>query len=261
MTTLNDLKTKYQFNLLNKAAEHARQEQAKEALQQLKLDGLKLRIIKWLAQHEGVDEAELDQGEVAGDWSDWNQRFDRVTFTLTFPDHQPVSITFFEDAEQKVRPNIKSWNVQNSGHNADTLGEALVLAAQVYQEQKEYQDRKEADSREYEARQVAKKEREQGEQAERESILTKLAKDPIAFLLLKTFIEIQQERAGVAEQITSLEDAMGNAEYHYDAELSATRRRIEQERQEVDRVKDEARSLQYWVDDLDSELRKERRGR
>ena len=260
MTTLNDLKTEYQAKLDIRAAEQARQEQAEETLRQLKLDDLKPRIITWIANQEGVDEVELSQyGEVTGTWSEWNKRFDNITYTMTLPDHQPVSFSFYQDAEGKVLPYNKQWNVSQTGGYHNTLGAALLLATQTFQQQKERQEKEEADSREYEARQAAKKEREQQEQAERESILTKLVKDPIAFLLLKTFVEIQQERAGVAEQVAGLEEAMGNAEYHYDNELSATRRRIEQERQEVERVKDEARSLQYKVDDLDSELQKTKR--
>ena len=256
MTTLQDLKTEYQNRLDIQEVETAAQEQAKEALRQLKLDGLKPHIIKWIATQEGANEAELDQGEVTGDWDDWNEKLRYITITLTFPEHQPISFIFYEDADHAVQPNSKSWKVQNSGRSCDTLGEALVMASQVYQKQKEYQEREEADSQEYKARQAAKKEREETEQTERNLTILALANDPVAFLLLKLFAEIQQERAGVAKQITSLEEAMGNAEYHYDAELSATRRRVDQERQEVERIKNEARSLQYRVDDLDSELAK-----
>ncbi len=89
--------------------------------------------------------------------------------------------------------------------------------------------------------------------------MTQLAQDPIAFLLLKTFAAIQQERAGLAEQVADFEEMMEYAESRNDSALSAANRRIEQERQEVERVKDEARSLQYQVDDLDSKLKKAKR--
>ena len=258
MTTLQDLKAEYQARLDFKAIEQAEQDTQREALRQLKLDGLKPRIITWIANREGVDEVELSQyGEVTGDWSEWNNRYDSIKFTLTFLDHQPVSFYFYENAEGKVLPKINPrWSVDQSGKNPETLGEALTLAAQVYQQNQEYLEREEADSLLYEAQKVDKEDRKAREQKQQQDTLIELAKDPVAFLLLKLFAEIQAERANLRNEMDGLNEAMSNADYYYDEIMTGSRRKIEQERQEVERVKDALRQAQDEVVDLGDELRK-----
>ena len=257
MTTLQDLKTEYQNKIDTQASEQARQEQEREALRQLKLDGLKPRIITWIANREGVDEAELNQyGEISADWDDWNEKMRHATFTLTLPDHQPVTFTFYEDTERAIRPNNKWWKVDQSGRSPETLGEALTIAYQVYWDNQDYMARETVESQEYEAYHAAKREEDEREQKQREDTLIELAKDPVAFLLLELFAKIKQERVNLRDEIDNLSEALNNTEYRYDEELSATRRKIEQERQEIERVKDESSNLRYEVEDLGEELRK-----
>ena len=258
MSTLNELKAEYQAKLDTQVAEQAEQDTQREALRQLKLDGLKPRIITWIANREGVDEAELSQyGEVTGDWNIYEDtKLHYAIFTLTLPEHQPVTFVFYEDNEGKVKPNQKWWKVGQSGRSLDTLGEALTLAYQIYQDNQAYIARETVESQEYEASQTAKKEQDAREQKQQQDILIELAKDPVTFLLLKLFAEIQSERANLRNEIDSLNEAMGNADYHYDEIMAESRRKIEQERQEIGRVKDTARNLQYQVDDLENELTK-----
>ncbi len=163
MTTLNDLKTEYQTKLDRAIAEQARREQETETMRQLKLDGLRPRIITWIAQHEGiVDTTELSQyGEVMGDWDSYEAtKLRYATFTLTLPEHQPVNFTFYEDKEGRLHPSNKWWKVDQSGRSHDTLGEALTMAAGVYQKNQEWLEKEEADSLLYEAQKVDKEDRE-----------------------------------------------------------------------------------------------------
>lgn len=256
MATLQDLKTEYQKQITQREEERSAQDQAREAARQAILDNLRPRIVTYLAKQEGLDESELDQlGTLTGDWDEYprddnEQKLNRVYFTLTIPEHQKISFGFYEDKEGKIRPSSKTWDVLHSGRRPDTLGQALVIAADGWQSEQDWQNR-----------QAAKRERDEAEQADWGRTLVELSKDPLAFLLLKTFAAIQQERAGVTERIANLEQSSESAMYYHDAELSAAREKASRYQQEAQRAEDSTRSLQYQVDDLESDLKKVKRQR
>lgn len=267
MTTLQDLKTAYQNQLDQWEAENTARDQAREAARQAILDNLRPRVVAYLAKQEGVDESEFDQlGTLTGDWDEYprddnEQKLNRVYFTLTIPEHQKISFGFYEDREGKIRPSSKTWDVPNSGRHPGTLGQALVIAAETWQSEQEYEATQAADEQDWQNRQATKKEQEQREQSELQSILTQIATDPAAVLILKLFAAIQQERAGVTEQLTNLEQSAESAMYYHEAEISATREKAHRYQQEAQKAEDSTRSLQYQVDDLESDLKKAKRQR
>lgn len=267
MTTLQDLKTAYQNQLDQWEAENTASNQAREAARQAILDNLRPRVVTYLAKQEGIDESELDQlGTLTGDWDEYprddnEQKLNRAYFTLTIPEHREISFGFYEDKEGKVRPSSRAWDVQNSGRNPGTLGQALVIAADAWQSGQEYEATQAAEEQDWQNRQATKKEQEQREQSELQNILTQIATDPAAVLILKLFAAIQQERTGVTEQIANLENSAEGAMYYHEAEISAAREKAHRYQQEAQKAEDGARSLQYQVDDLEDDLKKAKRQR
>jgi hypothetical protein len=226
MATLQDLKTAYQKQLDQWQQENEAKERAIEAERQAILDDLRPRIISWIAKREDVDEAELNQfGTLTPDWRDnWNKqegdkkRLNNVTFTLTLPEHQGVSFSFYQDHEGKVIPNNKAWYIDEGGRQ-DYLGPALIRAAEVWQREKEQEAKRNADNESWQKHQAEKKEQEQREQDEMQSILNQVATDPAAVLILKLFAMIQAERTGLTEKIDDLYQSVESQAYYHESGL------------------------------------------
>lgn len=258
---LQDLKAKYQTEQEQVRVEATAAEQAEQERQQAILDNLFPRIVTYLAQREGCGEEELIEfGSIAGEFQEWDdRRLSRATFTLSLPEHWPVSFSFYQDGD-KMRPGSGYWTILNTGTYPETLGSALTVASQVYQEQKKYQEQEEQEGREYLAQKQTKQEQESQHQAELSALFAQVAQDPVALAMVKLFATIQQDRNGLNDQIADLEEAEGNARYHYEEALSEARSKTEQYRRQASQTEDTVRNLQYQVDDLESDLKKVKRG-
>lgn len=263
MATLQDLEAAYLNQQKEVEAQAVAEQQALKEQRQQILDELKPRIINYLAKREGVDTQELDQyGSISGQWDEWgNQptKLNRAIFWLSVPDHVKVSFSFYLDTEGKLLPNNKWWNVEDSGQSSESLGVALALAGQAWQSQKAYQEREEADSLSWKTEQAALKERKQREIDESRRIIEQVASDPAAVLLLKLFAAIQAERGQTADQIERLNEQYSDAVYHYDNQLSKAKEQAHSYQQQAEQSANNARSLEYQVSDLESNLKKAKR--
>lgn len=257
MTTLLELKTKYQEIQAAEQREYAAREQAREDHQQEVLAELFLPICTYLAERESVDRAELVQyGRIEGDWYSSGQ-LNYVTFHLELPGHQVVSlrISYPNDLPNNDRAE---WRIDNY-NNYQQLGEALIRAEWLYRQQKadeEHDVQRQAERRQVE---VVKAIQAKRQNAAKQRVFDQIASDPAALLLLKLFVQIQHDRDALNDQIESLEEANANADYWHGEELATAQRKAEQAQRDASEAVDRTRSLEYEIDDLESKLKKVQR--
>jgi hypothetical protein len=254
MTTLIELKTKYQEQAAELQREYAAKEQAREDHQQEVLAETFPKVVEYLSQREGVDQDDLTKyGRIEPDWYSSGE-LHHVVFHLELPEHAPMYIRLY--VEKGLTENTRAEWVTDNYNSYRHLGYALLQAAKMYQQEKEDYQRTAEKVIERSERKLAVATAANRRNAAKQRIFDQLANDPTALLLIKLFAQIQQDRGALDEQIDSLEQASANAEYYHGEALANVERKIKEVQREATEASDRTRSLQYEVDDLDAKLKK-----
>lgn len=254
MTTLHELKTKYQEAEAARQREYAAKEQAKEDHRQEVLAETLPKVCEYLSEREGVDISDLMRhGRIEGDWYSPDD-LNYVTFYLELAYHWQVSIRLrIQDLTNNTRVE---WQVDNNYNSYQQLGNALLKAAELYERYQTEQAQEIEDKIEKRQWDETKATEAKQRNAAKQRIFDQIANDPTALLLIKLFAQIQQDRNALADQISSLEAYNADAEYWHSEALSRVRSKAEQAAREASEANSRTQSLQYEVYDLEDKVKK-----
>lgn len=260
MTTLHELKAKYQEAEAARQREYAAEEQAKEDHRQEVLAETLPKVCEYLSEREGVDQADLFRyGRIEGDWYS-SGGLNNVVFYLDLSEHCPVFIRIYVQhlTTDKDRVDRANWHIGDYD-NYGQLGDALSRASEMYQRQKTEEAREAEQETKIDKLLEAEAEKEQQRNAAKQRIFDQVARDPTALLLLKLFIQIQQDRDALNGELANAEAAVANAEYWHGEELANVRSKADQAAREASEANSRTQSLQYEVYDLEDKVKKAKR--
>jgi len=257
MTTLIELKTKYQVEAAELQRQFAAKEQALEDHRQEVLAEAFPAVVEYLSQREGIDQEELKRhGHIEGDWYSSGQ-LNYAIFHLEVPEHAPMKIRLYM-ANLAENNGQAEWNIDRY-NSYRQLGEALMCASELYQNQQTEEQREAEREVKAQQREEIKAAKVSRRNAAKQRTFDQLANDPAALLLLKLFAQIQKDREALDEQIESLEEANASARDWHGEVLANTERKFKEVQQEISEVESRNRLLQDDVYGLEDQLKKAKR--
>lgn len=176
-----------------------------------------------------------------------------------------------ENQSNNYRGQVEWLNWWNAYLRCETLELTLVRAEDEYEnyksliiQQEEWQAarNKRRQDDEKEAEEIRKRSEEQAlvEATEDEMLFEALSTDPVAVLMMKTFLAIRQDREMLLERITEADDSLYSAEERWSRKADDLRRRAEDADRRAAEERNRASDLEDDLDDVQKKLKKAERG-
>lgn len=194
-------------------------------------------------------------------WANTNGEYVRVTNYLpvkrdTYPLFQVERYQLAFDDDEGVYSVTEHIELTNDTHyGSNDLDVALAVAAEWWARRADLEAQAQTKTAEEQAKRASRKtaaeDVEQHQTTEREALLDLLSDDPVLIALLKIAVSVKQERAGYAESIERLHDALDSQIERHARQLTEQQRAAElaiRARQaEVDIAQREADDLQVQL--------------